>query len=209
MIHFCQINYEYLDALGMKLLEGRKFSPEYPADTFNSILLNETVVKEIKFKNPVGSRLLWDAHSLVTAIYGSVVGVVGDFHFTSFHEPIRPFAFLIRNHFFVQDVFTSKLFIKTNTRDLSSTLKNIETLWNEFIPQRPFTYLFMDESFAELHAAESKFKSLFSWLTGLAIFIACLGLLALIAFVVEPTDQRNRYSQSIGRIGVQYHPAVK
>lgn len=198
MINFCQIDYHYLDALGIRLLAGRKFSPEFPADTFNTVILNETAVRELQLDDPIGQQLIWDAAILDTVIYASVVGVVNDFHFSSFHEPIKPFAFLIRNHFFVQEDFTSKLFIKVRGNDLSATIAKLEKLWTDFVPQRPFSYLFMEESFAQLHAAEQRFKILFLWLTGLAVFIACLGLFALITFVVQQRSKEISIRKILG-----------
>ena len=184
MINFCQINYDYLNALGIRLLEGRQFSHEFPTDTINSIILNETAVRELKLIDPIGKRLVWDADVLDTVLYAQVVGVVSDFHFASFHEPIKPFAFLIRNNFFVQDDFTSKLFIKTAI-DPSEAVAKVEVLWKKFVPQRPFSYTFLDDNFKNIHAAEERFKVLFSIFTGVAILIVCLGLFALIAFTTE------------------------
>ncbi|MBX2956140.1 MAG: ABC transporter permease [Cyclobacteriaceae bacterium] len=185
MINLCQVNYDYLDALGIQLLEGRQFSLDFPADTINTIILNEAAVRDFNLADPIGQQLRWDASSLDTALYTSVVGVVSDFHFASFHEPIKPFAFLIRNNFFVQLDFTSKLFIKTSAGDLVETVRQVEEIWKEFAPQRPFSYTFLDDNFKNLHADEERFKVLFSCLTGLGIFIVCLGMFGLIAFVTE------------------------
>ena len=185
LIDFCQIDYEYLDALGIPLLKGRTFSREFPADTINTIILNETAVKELNLNDPVGHQLIWNEGGPDTVLYASVVGVVRDFHYNSFHEPIRPFAFLIRNNFFVQQDFTSNLFVRTVGGHTRETIGQIEKLWKELVPQKPFDYVFMDDSFRELHAAEERFEILFSCLTTLAIFIACLGLFALVAFVTE------------------------
>ncbi len=184
LINFCQINYDYLDALGIRLLEGRQFSPAFPADTINTIILNEAAVRDLGLTDPVGARLVWDATSLDTLLYARVVGVVGDFHFTSFHEPIKPFAFLIRNNFFVQEDFTSKLFIKA-VGNPEETAQAVGELWKEFIPQRPFSYTLLNDNYENLHADEERFRVLFSCLTALGIFIVCLGLFALIAFVTE------------------------
>lgn len=185
LINFCQINYDYLDALGIQLLEGRQFSPEYPADTINSLILNEAAVRDLNLTDPIGQRLVWDAGSLDTVLFAPVVGVVSDFHFSSFHEPIKPFAFLIRNNFFVQEDFTSKLYIKTTAGSLSETVHKVEAIWKEFAPQRPFSYSLLDDNYKTLHADEERFKVLFSGLTGLAIFIVSLGLFALVAFITE------------------------
>lgn len=184
-INFCQINYDYIDALGIQLLEGRQFSPDFPADTVNTLILNEAAVRDLNLTDPIGQRLIWDASSLDTVLYATVVGVVGDFHFTSFHESIKPFAFLIRNNFFVQEDFTSRLFIKTATGNPAETVSQIGKIWKEFAPQRPYSYTFLDDNFKNLHAPEERFKVLFSCLTGLGIFIVCLGLFALIAFVTQ------------------------
>ncbi|MCW5912466.1 MAG: ABC transporter permease [Cyclobacteriaceae bacterium] len=184
LINFCQINYDYIDALGIQLLAGRQFSPDYLIDTVNTLILNETAVRDLNLNNPVGQRLIWDA-SMDTVLYAAVVGVVSDFHFNSFHDPIKPFAFLIRNNFFVQEDFTSRLFIKTTAGNPTETVRQVEAIWKEFAPNRPFSYTFLDDNFKNLHADEERFKVLFSCLTGLGIFIVCLGLFALIAFVTE------------------------
>jgi putative ABC transport system permease protein len=183
-INFCQVNYDYLDALGIQLLEGRQFSPEYPADTVNTIILNESAVRDLNLADPVGQRLVWDAGSLDTAIYATVVGVVSDFHFATFHEPIKPFAFLIRNNFFVQEDFTSKLFIKTDGNHVE-TVQQVAEIWKTFAPQRPFSYTLLEDNYETLHLDEQRFEVLFSCLTAVGILIVCLGLFALIAFVTE------------------------
>ncbi|MBT1696820.1 ABC transporter permease [Fulvivirgaceae bacterium PWU4] len=184
LIDFCQINYEYLDALGIRLLMGRKFSSRFPADTINTIILNQTAVKELGLEAPVGQQLIWNEGGPDTTLYASVVGVVDDFHYASFHEAIRPFAFLVRNSFFVQGDFTSNLFIRINGGRIPETIRHIEKIWMKHVPQRPFTYRFMDDSFRELHAADERFEGVVSWLTALAMFIACLGVFALVTFMM-------------------------
>lgn len=184
LINFSQIDYEYLDAMGIKLIEGRNFSRDTPVDTINTIIINETAVRELNLANPVGQRMIW-AERRDTTVYATVIGVVNDFHYASFREPIQPLAFLVRNDFFVQYDFTSKLFVKTAGVSNAEMLPQLEEIWKEFVPDRPFTYVFMDESFREWHAPEQKFKDVFTLLTGLSLFIAALGLFALVAFVSE------------------------
>lgn len=184
LINFSQVDYEYLDAMGIRLIEGRNFSRNSPVDTINTIIINETAVRELNLANPVGQRMIW-AERRDTTVYATVIGVVNDFHYASFREPIQPCAFLVRNDFFVQFDFTSKLFVKTAGVRNSAILPQLEEIWKEFVPGRPFTYVFMDESFREWHAPEQKFKDVFTLLTGLSLFIAALGLFALVAFVSE------------------------
>jgi len=184
LINFSQVDYEYLDAMGIRLVEGRNFSRSSPVDTINTIIINETAVRELSLANPVGQRMIW-AERRDTTVYATVIGVVKDFHYASFREPIQPFAFLVRNDFFVQFDFTSKLFVRAAGARNSGILPQLEEIWKEFVPGRPFTYVFMDESFKEWHAPERKFKDVFTLLTGLSLFIAALGLFALVAFVSE------------------------
>ena len=65
----------YFDALGIQLLKGRKFSPLFPADTINTIILNETAVKALNLKDPIGQQLIWDEGGPDTTLYASVIGV--------------------------------------------------------------------------------------------------------------------------------------
>lgn len=184
LINFSQVDYEYIDAMGIQLLEGRNFSRSQPVDTINTIIINETAVRELGLGNPVGQQMIWAERS-DTTVYATVIGVVKDFHYTSFREPIAPAAFLVRNDFFVQFDFTSRLFVKTAGVDHAEILPQLETIWREFAPGRPFTYVFMDDSFREWHAPERKFKDVFTVLSGLSLFIAAIGLFALVALVSE------------------------
>lgn len=184
LINFSQVDYEYLESMGIELVEGRNFSPTQPVDTINTIIINETAVRELGLSNPVGQRMIWAERS-DTTVYATVIGVVKDFHYASFHEPIRPVAFLVRNDFFVQFDFTSKLFVKTSGIGHARILPQLESIWKEFVPDRPFTYVFMDDSFREWHAPERKFKDVFSVLTGLSLFIAAIGLFALVTLIAE------------------------
>ncbi|MEI9917619.1 MAG: ABC transporter permease [Bacteroidota bacterium] len=184
LIGFCQINYEYFDALDMKLLEGRKFSPEHTSDTVNTLILNEQAVRELGLTDPIGSRLQWDADNTDTVLYAEVVGVVRDFHFQSLHEPIKPFAFLIRNNFFVQEDFTSRLFVRS-TGDVETIAKVISHDWRTLVPERPFSYTTLRDSYSKLYEDESRFRRMFYALTSVAVLIVSLGLIALVSFIAE------------------------
>ncbi|HTF17417.1 MAG TPA: ABC transporter permease [Chryseolinea sp.] len=189
VIDFCQVNYEYVDALGLELVAGRNFSPEHPADMVNSIILNETAVRDLNLDDPIGRQLIWNEGGPDTVIYATVVGVVKDFHYQSFHEAVRPFAMLVRNTFFVHGDFTSNLFVQFQPANSHDVVPAVGLVWNAHVPGRPFTYAFLDDNFAKLHAAEERFTQLFTWITAIGIFISSVGLFGLISFVSE---QRTR-----------------
>lgn len=184
LINFAQVDYEYLDALGIQVLEGRTFSQDFPTDTINTIILNETAVRELGIVDPIGQRMIWDAGGPDTTIYATVVGVVNDFHYASFREPIKPFAFLVKNTFFVNGDFTSRLFVRTSG-DPVETAHKVEAVWNKFVPDRPFTYSYMNDNFQRWHEPEKKFRDVFTLFTTLSLFIASIGLFGLVAFITE------------------------
>jgi putative ABC transport system permease protein len=191
-LNFSSVGYDYLDVVGIQIIEGRGFSREFLADSTNNgisggpleqrlggIVINEQAVKEFGLGSPaVGKQLVWSTDA-DTTYYVEVVGVAKDFHFTSLRNQIKPYGFLIfpRN----QNNFT----IKLEGSALSNTVARIESLWKQSFPEVPFEYLFMDETFAKMYAAEARFQKVFTSLVILGIIIACLGLFALAAFSAE------------------------
>ena len=108
-------------------------------------------------------------------VKGRVVGVVQDFHFESLHEPIVPLVF----H---PGQFYGSLSIRVAGGQMQEALRHIENTWKEFLPHRPFEYNFLSMQYEELYRAEEKQAQLFIGFSGLAIFIAALGLFGLATF---------------------------
>jgi putative ABC transport system permease protein len=191
LVNYIGIGYNFLEVMGMRLKEGRSFSPAFPADTLvegggksldqtiGSIILNERAVKELGVPKPViGQKIIW-GQDQDTSYYLNLIGVVKDFHFTSLRSEIKPFAFINtpqRQSYFV---------VKLSADQVSTTLAQIENTWRAFVPERPIQYSFLDETFAQQYEAETRFQRVFIILVGLSIVIACLGLFALSAFMAE------------------------
>jgi putative ABC transport system permease protein len=191
LVNFLTVDADYLQTLNIEIKEGRRFSPQFPGDTLNfprtntlerpagSVILNETAVKHLGIPEPaVGRQLVYDEDN-DTTYYVQVVGVVKDFHFTSMRNEIKPFAF-----------FTSKnrqgyLAIKLEGKNLSQTIDRIKSVWERDVESRPFQYSFLDETYSKLYRAEQNFRTIFFYITAIAIFIACLGLFGLAAFTAE------------------------
>lgn len=175
VVNFMTVDNDFLQTLDVRLGQGRLFSATYPSDSIASLLINETAVRQLDLNQPLGAIVDTDQ----MGDYRTVVGVVKDFHFSSFHNAIKPFAFVVgrRN--------LSNLFIKVRGADMKGTLAEIERKWKMLVPQRPFTYFFLDENFAVLHRSDELFQQLVSGLTVLALCIAGLGLFALASFTTE------------------------
>jgi putative ABC transport system permease protein len=191
LINFLSVGYDYLNVLDIKLKEGRGFSPDFPADTMTdvsngkleedlgSIILNEKAVKDLGVPSPlIGQRIQWGSDG-DTIYYAKLIGVAKDFHFASFKNEIKPFAFVAIPR------RADNLTVKLSTQNLSATLNQIENKWKSFAPDKPFQYYFLDETFAQLYKAETNFQKVFIVLVMLSIVIACLGLFGLSAFTAE------------------------
>jgi len=191
LVNFLSVGNDFLDVMGIELKEGRSFSSQFPADTTSegirgtleresgSIILNEMAVKQLGVPAPaIGQKIVW-AEDEDTTYNLTVVGVVRDFHFTSLRNEIKPFAF-------VRDPGRESIFtVKLQGGDMNNTIASIEKKWNQFSPDRPFQYSFLDETFGRLYMSEVRFKKVFIYITTIAMIIACLGLFGLAAFVIE------------------------
>lgn len=190
-INFISVDYNFLDVMGIKIKEGRSFSTKFLGDSLNngypggpleqnigSIIINETAAKELNLTKPVGTQILYGTDA-DTSYYVTVVGVTEDFHFTSLKNEIKPFAF------FMNPRAQGTMMVKLSGNSMESTLAQIQSLWKQFPSERPLDYTFLDETFAKLYSAESKFQKVFVSMVVLGIIIACLGLLGLATFAAQ------------------------
>ncbi len=178
LVNFLNIDNDYLKTLNLELKEGRGFSKDFPSDTADAIILNETAVKQLGVPEPaLGQQIVWD-ESADTIIYAKIVGVVKDFHFTSLKNEIKPFAFVTDNN------RQWYLTVKLEGANMQHTIQQVQSVWEKQVKSRPFQYFFLDETYAQLYKAEQNFKTIFFFITAIAIFIACLGLFGLSAFTI-------------------------
>ncbi|MBC7892157.1 MAG: ABC transporter permease, partial [Sphingobacteriaceae bacterium] len=191
LVNFLTVGNDFFEAMGMEIGEGRGFSEQFSADTMGngtgkildqtigSVVLNERAVKDLSVPAPaIGQQVVWGQDG-DTTYYLKVVGVVKDFHFTSFRSDIKPFAFVKNPN------REWNLTVKLSTANLTATLSRLQTEWNALVPDRPFQYSFLDDTFDKLYQSEQRFQGVFIVLVALGILIACLGLFALSAFAAE------------------------
>jgi putative ABC transport system permease protein len=174
------VDWDYVNQFKIKMVAGRAFSREFGTDTAQAMLLNEAAVKLFGYSSPqqaIGKRFKqWGRE-------GKIVGVMKDFHFRSLQEVIKPLSMRIE----MKNI--SLISVKMSTQNTAATLAAIENKWKMLIPNRPFSYYFLDEFFDRQYRAEQRFGKLFLNFAVLAIFISCLGLLGLASY---STLQRTR-----------------
>ena len=163
---------DFIDVFELQMADGRWFRAG-GADMMNFVL-NETAIRELQIKEPyVGQPFEF------VGMEGEIIGVVKDFHFRSLHEKLGSLVF------FQGGIINQMLNIKIHEDKSTEAIKAIETIWNEFFPNDPFDYVFIDEAIADLYKSDiltSKMILVFSILT---IVIAALGLFGLSTFAIE------------------------
>ncbi|MEZ5027720.1 MAG: FtsX-like permease family protein [Ferruginibacter sp.] len=141
-------------------------------------IINETLAKKLGWTPEQAIGKIIDKGSP-----GPVVGVVKDFNFSSLHNPIGPLVmFLSRD-------FANNFMVRIAGNNTKTTLSNLENVWKQRVPERPFNFHFLDDDYNNLYQAEQRTSVLFSVAAGLAIILACLGLFGLAAFT---TVQRTK-----------------
>jgi putative ABC transport system permease protein len=170
-------DHEHMDVVRFSLKEGRYFSQQFPSDTM-SIILSETAVRELGFSNPIGEEVLYFGDSDPTHPSRlKVIGVVKDFNFESFKKQVRPLC--------VRFAADGPNLLVRYTGNPKDAVSQVEKLWKQLAPGEPLAYSFLDDNFDELFRAEQRMGDIFTVFSGLAIFIASLGLFALAAFTSE------------------------
>lgn len=172
---FCNIAIDenFMDVFNTKLLSGRSFSKDFKADTTNYIV-NERALKimNMDVETAVGKDLsLWDDK-------GTIIGVVKDFNFKPIQQPIEPLILRLNR-------WGGWGIIRTKPMDTEKTIAELETICKTLNPAYPFSYNFIDKDLDNLYQTEQRLSSLFTVFAALAIFISCLGLYGLSAFLAE------------------------
>ncbi|MCP4725737.1 MAG: FtsX-like permease family protein [bacterium] len=183
------VDYNYIDLYGMEIIEGRNFQREIATDAGSAIIINETLVKELGWDNAIGKELVnvGDQRSSFT-----VIGVVKDFHHFSLDQVIGPQLMYV-----IPDIFNF-VSVKLKTDNISETIEYIENMWNQFSPNYPIEYSFVDEDFASQYRSTERFGRLSTYFAMLAIIIACLGLFGLSSFTAEQRTKEIGIRKALG-----------
>lgn len=179
LIREIHVDYDFFKTLDIQLKEGRVFDKEKDSDSLRRYVINESAVKELNIENPLGKRLA-ESYDLNEggADYGTIIGVVKDFHVHGFNQPIRPMVIGLSN-------YTHLVSFKIASTDMNATIDFIEKEWNKLEPSHPFRYTFLDENFGALLRQQENFGTMFLFLTILAIIISVMGLYGLSSYTAE------------------------
>jgi putative ABC transport system permease protein len=169
-MRFDYVDYDYMDVFKIELVQGRNFSKEM-GDDGDALLVNETFVEKMGWKEPVGKILPWLDKDR------RVVGVVRDFHFDTLHREIEPMLLVLSKG--------GNMAVRIDSPDVSRTISSLKTVFERNTTSQPFDFYFLDDAFNRLYSKEQRTGRIFGAFSLLAVVIACMGLFGLAAFNVE------------------------
>jgi putative ABC transport system permease protein len=176
IIYTLRGDYDMLNLFGMELAAGRNFSKDFGTDS-SSVIINETLVKKLGWHEPVGKKI-YQFGQENNAAY-TVIGVVRDFHFKSFHDPIEP-CLIMLNH-----DHPGYIGVRLAPGRVDKNLDELRKKWDETESAFSFDYFFLSDRLDMLYESEKKMGELFIYFTFLAILIASLGLFGLASYSAE------------------------
>jgi putative ABC transport system permease protein len=171
---YVAVDEEFFDTYGIEFAAGRNFSKEITTDDSLSFIINEAAARAIGWKTTDEGI---NKDFSYGGTLGKLIGVVKDFHFESLHQKVTPMIFV-----HIKQAGANYLAVKISGDKLQEGISHLEEIWKKTLPGRPFEYQFLDQRYARLYEAEQKEGSLFTIFSGLAIFIASLGLFGLATF---------------------------
>ena len=171
---------KYVEALNLKIVEGRNFSPTEHATDVSAFLVNQSAVKALGWQTALGKKF---KRANRIGMAGPIIGVISDFHIGSLKQEIEPLVlpYLRRRPMY--------LAIRLHPGNVAEAISAVEETWKKLAPNQPFSYTFLDQDYARLYNREQQMSHVFQIFSGLAILIACLGLFGLAAFT---TQQRTK-----------------
>ena len=186
------VSYEFVESLGLKVIEGRGFSRKFPSDS-TAILLNKSAVAYMGLKNPVG-KVLRDGGGENHSVEYKIIGVIDDMIVQSPYEPVKQSIY-----FFERENNISYYNLRLNPeQSTSANLGTIKSVFKQNFPNTPFDYQFIDEQYGRKFRAEERIANLSKVFTILAIFISCLGLFGLASFVAEQRTKEIGVRKTLG-----------
>ena len=172
-----EVDDSFFETFEIPVLLGRTFSADVASDAFQAIILNETAVRLLGWEDdPIGKQIVLPAYGNRSP---TVIGVVKDYHSLTLREEIAPMGFIGDWRLFVS------LVLRIRPDNTAQTLSFLETQWKRFVPDAPFEYHFLDEMIDWIYFNEQLTGKMLGVFSLLAIFVACLGLFGLAAFMVQ------------------------
>ena len=175
------IDEDFIPTMQIGIAQGRNFSPAMPTDKKESIIVNETLVNELGWKDAVGKMVRTGVDERGNVITQKIIGVVKDFNTYSLQHKVAPMVLEMPATVNDED----NLYVRVGKNNIAATLNYISKIYNRFDIENKVEYHFLDQNFANQYQSEQKQGKILFIFTLMAICIACLGLFGLVTFTAE------------------------
>jgi putative ABC transport system permease protein len=177
-MNFMTCDPDFAEVLNINMLKGRFLSRDFPSDN-RAVVINQQAAEYFGLEDPVGKRLrIWWTERDLT-----IIGVIDNFHFESLHRNVTRMGYLLPEA--IDSTRRPYLLVKIGSQAVSDVLKNLRKSWNSMSAGLPFEFTFLDDRINSLYQNDSRAGSIVALFSCLAVFISCLGLFGLAAFVSE------------------------
>ncbi len=182
-------DYDYLKTLGIKLLAGRDFNRSFATDSTISVIVNESMAKQLGDKDVIGKFLLPDSSQPKVQI----IGVVPDFHLYSMHEKIEPLTMQIG-----RSDYMGYAMVRASAGNMVAVMEKVKSYWNKQLPGKEFKGSFLDENTDRWFKKEQQLSVIYSIAAAIAIIISCMGLFAIALLMIEQRIKEIGVRKSLG-----------
>jgi len=188
-ITYCFADQDFLNTMDMKLSAGRFFSKDIPSDS-NAVIINEAAAKRMAWENPIGEKIqtLWKKDELDSR---EIIGVVKDFNFQTLKKEITPLIIFPGSQ-------GNLVLVRLSPGDYTQKILDIQKTWKSIASAAAFDYSFVDTDFDALYRKEQHFGMIIFIFTGLAILVACMGLVGLATYTAEQRSKEIGIRKSMG-----------
>jgi putative ABC transport system permease protein len=192
------IDEHFSDVFQVPVISGRNFTDTITADRFNNVMINEAAARKLGWDNPVGKKLRFK-HEEESV---TVIGVLKDINIRSMQTQIEPAVYRYTGANWLAGYLT----LRIHQRYYSQTIKLIKDTWEELAPGTPFQYFFIKDKYNEKYREEERLAKIVGTFTIIAVFLSCLGLFALIAYlsIIRTKEIGIRKINGAGIIEVMY-----
>jgi putative ABC transport system permease protein len=170
------VDHDYIKTMDMKIVSGRAFSKNFGSDS-SAIIINQTTKDIMGYDDPVGKKIYSNDGGGHISSY-TIIGVVENFHFSSLRQNIGALCMVLG----FNPGFAS---FKVSSKDIKPLLAGIQDKWKAMVPERPFSYRFLDDAFNQMYDEEQRVGKIALSFALLAILIASLGLFGLAIYMAE------------------------
>lgn len=187
IVYLVGMDHDYVDAFDLKILEGRNF--DNTTNGRKSVIVNRSMVSTLGYENPVmavGDRIRLAGDTM------EIIGVLDNYHQMSLKEQVTPLLYLYTPQ------FATFLSFKIDGNNNQNVLSKLEGIWKAHFPDNPLEFFFLDEFYKKQYDSEERFSQMLSMFTGLAIFVACMGLFGLASLLIVQRTKEIGIRKALG-----------